>query len=456
MTASILDTVRGTLPGLDWPPLVEGPAATVLALVRQLEASQWFDAETLRQRQFAQFGLLAPWLTEHSAAFARRLAAAGLDAEALSSPEGLADLPPVERRWFQQEEGVFCDSVPTGHEPIGENVTSGSTGEFLRIRRTRPNQLVWLAMVMREHGWWHTDFSVPLLTARAPGKGIVDHPGWGPPASLLFDTGPARSLTVSMTGDQLYDQVEETGAGNLVIYPNALRTLIDAAERRGSRPATLRAVRTVGERVDGTLRQRAREILGLEIIDAYTCQEAGYIALQCPDSGLYHLMAEALIVEVLRGDGTPCGEGETGRVVITDIHNHATPVVRYALGDFAEVAGPCPCGRGLPTVSRVVGRSRNLVRRPDGSRVWPSTGGFGPEGFLLKVPILQFQFVQTGNERIELRLVTPRPLTAEEERYIVERARKSLGHPFDIQLRYFEERLPLPVSGKFEDFVCLV
>lgn len=452
----LLDAAHGTLPGIGWPPLVEGPAATVLALARHLEASQWLEPETLRRKQFEQLARLLPWLAEHSAAFARRLDAAALSPAALASPERFAELPPVERRWFQQEEGVFCDAVPQGHQPIGQTTTSGSTGEFLRIRRTRANQLVWLAIVLRDHAWWQTDFSVPLLTARAPGKGSVDHPTWGPPAALLFDTGPARVLAVTMTGDQLLEQVEDFGAGNLVIYPNALRTLIEAVEKRGSPPETLRAVRTVGEVVDEALRERARAVLGLEIIDAYTCQEAGYVALQCPESGLYHLMAEALIVEILRPDGSPCGEGETGKVLVTDLHNHATPVVRYALGDYAEVAGPCPCGRGLPTIGRIIGRSRNLLRRPDGSRVWPLTGGFGPEGFLGKMPILQFQFVQTENERIELRLVTARPLTADEEGYIIERARKSLGHPYRIEFRYFEDRLPVPASGKFEDFVCLV
>ena len=132
-------------------------------------------------------------------------------------------------------------------------------------------------------------------------------------------------------GDELFERLTEFGAGNLVIYPNALRTLIDAAEARGERLASLEAIRTVGEVVDGGLRERARAVLGLEIADSYTCQEAGYIALQCPESGLYHLMSEGLIAEVLRPDGSPCGEGETGKVVITDLHNHATPVVRYAL-----------------------------------------------------------------------------------------------------------------------------
>lgn len=456
MTVSLLDSARSTLGGIDWPPLVEGPGATVLALARQLEASQWLDAVAHRTRQLAQLGRTASWLAAHSPAFARRLHAAGLDPHALAEPTGLAALPPVERRWFQTESDIASDAVPAGHAPLGETVTSGSTGEFLRVRRTRANQLVWLAMVLRDHAWRRTDFSVPLATVRATNAAVSHHADWGAPASLLFETGPAMKLPIDLPGDKMLDRLREFGTGNLVIYPNALGVLLGSVEARGQGIETLRAIRTVGEVTTHELRKRTHATFGIEIADAYTSQEVGYLALQCPDSGLYHTMSEAMIVEVLRPDGSACEEGETGIVAVTDLHNHATPIVRYMLGDMAEVGGPCPCGRGLPTLRRIVGRSRNLLRLPDGTRVWPSLGGFGPEGFLHKVPILQYQCVQTEIERIEVRLFTARPLTPAEEQLVADRMGRALGHPFRLDFRYFDQRLPLPASGKFEDFVCLV
>lgn len=455
MTGSLLDEVLGALEGIGWPPLVEGPAATVLSLARHLETSQWLDAETHRARQLAQLGPLSPWLAAHSPAFARRLRDAGLDAGALSSPEGFAALPPVERRWFQTQPDVPCNAVPQGHQPLGTTVTSGSTGEVLRVHRTRVNHIVWLAMVLREHVWCKTDVSLPLASVRATNTAILPHPNWGPPLSLFFETGPALQLPINLSGDDLFDRLAEFGVGNLVIYPNALGVLLGAAERRGERLGGLRSIRTVGEVVTPSLRERARAALGVGIADAYTCQEAGYLALQCPESGLHHLMAESHIVEVLRPDGTACEPGETGRVAVTDLHNFATPVVRYMLGDHAEVGEPCPCGRGLSTLSRIVGRSRNLVLLPDGTRRWPSLGGFGREGFLHSVPILQYQCIQTNADRIEVRLVTARPLTPEEERLVSDRMQAALGYAFRLDFRYFEDRLPSP-SGKFEDFICLV
>lgn len=456
MSASLLDSARGSIAGIAWPPLVEGPAATVLALARHLEAAQWLEREAIAERQFAQLRSLVQWLGDHSPAFARRLREAGLTGEALASPDGFAALPPIERRWFQSEPDIESDAVPRGHEPFGVAVTSGSTGEVLRVRRTRANQLVWLAMLLREHVWQGTDFSVPLATMRATNPRIARFPDWGPPVSLLYETGPALTLPIGLEGDVVLDQLLAFRPGNLVIYPNALHVLLEAVERRGAALDGLQAIRTVGEVVTPALRERTRAALGLEIADAYTSQEAGYLALQCPASGLYHLMAESALVEVLRADGSVCGEGETGRVAVTDLHNFATPVVRYLIGDLAEVGPPCPCGRGLPTLTGIVGRNRNLIRYPDGTRRWPSHGGFGPQGYLKLVPILQYQCVQSEPDLIEMRLVTVRPLRPDEEQLVVERMQAALGFPFRIEFRYFEGRLPVPSSGKFEDFICLV
>jgi len=68
--------------------------------------------------------------------------------------------------------------------------------------------------------------------------------------------------------------------------------------------------------------------------------------------------------------------GQVGRVVVTDLHNFATPLIRYDLGDYAEMADTCPCGRGLPALKRIMGRRRNMVRLPDGRSFGHPSGIF--------------------------------------------------------------------------------
>ena len=137
------------------------------------------------------------------------------------------------------------------------------------------------------------------------------------------------------------------------------------------------------------------------------------MAFQCGVREGYHVQSEHLIVEVVDEAGRPCLPGTVGRVIVTDLHNFATPLIRYEIGDVAEPGPPCPCGRQLPVLSRVLGRARNMLRLPGGHQRWPSL----PSGDVLgrMAPVRQFQLAQTGPAELVLRLVVARLLTADEE-----------------------------------------
>lgn len=200
------------------------------------------------------------------------------------------------------------------------------------------------------------------------------------------------------------------------------------------------------------LRLRTQEEAGVDLIDLYSAEEVGTIAIQCPHSGLYHTMAEGLWIEVLAPDGSPCRTGEIGRVVITDLLNYASPIVRYENGDYAEVGPVCGCGRGLPTLTRVLGRERNMVRLPDGRSYWPTTGY---REFSKVARIWQYQLVQKDQRTLEVRLVVAeRALTPDQERQLSEIITRWIGHLFDLRFVYFEHQIPRHKSGKFEEFIC--
>ena len=163
-------------------------------------------------------------------------------------------------------------------------------------------------------------------------------------------------------------------------------------------------------------------------------------------------MAETLIVEILDQSGEPCGPGETGRVVITDFTNFATPLIRYEIGDYAEVGGR-HCGRWLPLLQRILGRHRNLMVLPDGRRQWPSPGH---GRFRAIAPVLQFQIIQTARNVIEAHFVVSRSPTTDEEAALREAILSGLGHPFTAIMKYHDTPLPRSAGGKFEEFICKV
>ena len=447
------DSLRSSIPGVAWPPLVQGVAALVEAYIARLEVTEWLPLERIEEAQRQQLGILAAHCSQHSPAFARRLAAAGLAASDLAQPGSLARLPPLTRRGLQDRDSLFCAQVPEAHQPTGMTQTSGSTGEPTQVMRTGLNKLGHMAMTVRDHRWQRRDARGRLAAMSAHRHEVKPLADWGEPLALLYRTGPALSLPATMAVAELHARIADLAPQVLVTYPSVLNAMLDIIERTGRGFEGLAHVRCMSEMVHPELRERTRAVVGLAIEDAYTSEEFGFLALPCPDADGYHVMAETHIVEVVDDDGNPCAPGEWGRVLVTDLHNFATPLIRYDIRDYAMAGAPCMCGRGLPRIERILGRERNLIVLPDGSRHWPLTGYSKFQGI---APIQHYQLIQRDLETIEMRLVVARPLSPEQEDKLKAQIQVSVGYPFAIRLTYFADTLPADQSGKREEFVSLV
>ncbi|MSP62763.1 MAG: hypothetical protein EXR72_21015 [Myxococcales bacterium] len=84
----------------------------------------------------------------------------------------------------------------------------------------------------------------------------------------------------------------------------------------------------------------------------YSAPEVGVIAARCARGGL-HVQADHLILESVDGDGRPVAPGSIGTLLVTDLHNYATPTLRHELPERGQIdRATCPCGRGLPLLAR--------------------------------------------------------------------------------------------------------
>ena len=413
------------------------------------ERLPWADvrARQLRQRQE---------LVAHSAAnsplFAARLSAAGLTPSDLEDEAAWQSLAVMTRRHIQQAgTDLFCRSVPAHHGTVTQNTTSGSTGEPITTRHTRVSYLIWLANAFRANVWHDCDVTQKVCIIEGTEAARV-YDNWGPPMSLFGKTGPVLMLPFSTDVPQLVRAIAEFEASDLIIQPSTLAAIVTYVERHNTELPALRTVNTVGETLSPSLRNAVVSAFNVKLTDCYSSREVGFIALQCPDSGLYHVMAESLLVEVLDVHGRPCCDGQIGRVTLTDLHNYATPLVRYEIGDYAEVAAPCTCGRSLPTIRHVTGRERNLIRMPDGARHWPVIGRLRWREI---APVSQFQMIQVSTTTVDLRLVAERQLTEAEESRLLELIHECLGYPFEVRFQY-TSRIERGPGGKFDQFMCQI
>jgi phenylacetate-CoA ligase len=222
-------------------------------------------------------------------------------------------------------------------------------------------------------------------------------------------------------------------------------------EEMKEKPVSLEEVSCFGEPLAPDLIARLRDVWNVRVSENYSTNETGYIAIRCPDSDDLHIQSEGAFVEILGESGAPCEVGQSGRVVVTPLHNLAMPLIRYDIGDYATVGAPCRCGRGLPVIRQVLGRERNFAHTPEGTRYWPVDLGKLREIRAVR----QFQFVQTAQDTIQLRLVLNQPLTTDEQQRAMDLTRIALGYPFNVEI------IPVPriergPGGKFEDFLSLL
>lgn len=443
--------VRGRVAGVAWPEIPNPHAAAMLSLLFQFEYSQWLSPERLLALQLRQLDSLL----RHAYAtvpFHRERWTGIYDAAAPLTMERLRALPITRRGDVQSHfEAMSSTAIPSAHGATGTSQTSGSTGMPVKTVKTRLAMIFWGALSIRDHVWHRRDFSGKLGAIRHGVKTAASK-SWGPPASLVFHTGPAATLAISAHVDEQLEWLQRQQPDQLITYPSNLAALAKRAVERGVRVPKLREVRAMGELLNPEVRELCREAWGAKVTDMYSTQEVGYIALQCPEHAHYHIQSETVLIEILDDDGQPCRPGETGRVVATPLHNFAMPLVRYEVGDYAEVGAPCPCGRGLPVLTRIVGRVRNMLVTASGERYWPT---FGSRGFTEIAPVLQHQFVQKRFDLIEARLVTRSPLTAQQEDGLRRHVLSRLPPGFELKFVYCD-KIPRSAGGKYEDFMSEV
>lgn len=450
--------IRSSVPNIGWPGIPTNASASLASLLYQLDHSQWWTPDQLENEQYNQLARVLQHAYRTIPFYAERIASTDLEPAKLATRQHWSKLPLLTRRELQTADPpILSNSVPDLHGRVAQSITSGSTGQPVVVSKASIAQLYWIAFAVRDHLWHGRDFGGTLASIRytkpdvhlPPAGGMRTY--WNERIADLFPTGPAFVLNIRSSVEEQLAWLRRLEPRYLLTYPSVAMELAQHLHEHSLGIDGLVELRTFGEVLDDTVRNYCRDALRVPISDIYTSQEVGYIAIQCPEDGepRYHVQSENVFVEVLDQDNQPCRPGQTGKIVVSTLHNFATPLLRYEIGDYGEVGDACSCGRGLPVIRRILGRERNLMTFPNGERRWPGFAeGDRPQHL---PPFYQFQLVQTALDQIEARVVLDKPWTTQEEEVVRNHLHRSLGYPFRLTFNYVEE-IPRSPTGKFEEF----
>lgn len=184
-------------------------------------------------------------------------------------------------------------------------------------------------------------------------------------------------------------------------------------------------------------------------VDRYGSREVGDIAGECSHHTGLHVFPWTNFVEIVDEEDRQVEPGDSGRVLVTSLCSFAMPLIRYEIGDRAsfisEGAAPCPCGREGQRIARVLGRTVDTFKAPDGTLI---NGEYFTHMLYFKSFIEKFQVVQHSPSRIVYRLITSSPAPDDDIGEIIRGTRAVMGDECRVEFELVDEIPPSP-SGKY-------
>ncbi|MCI0401959.1 MAG: hypothetical protein L0212_00365 [Acidobacteria bacterium] len=423
-----------------------------LRYLRQAESNQWKSAAEIQEIRWQKLQRLLADAAREVPYYQKVFREHGLDVSQVRSLEDVKRIPLLTKVHIQQNLNSLL-ARGTDRSALVPKSSSGSSGtpttvylDHERATRswawnTRHNRwagLDWGSKVasmwgqpaktqpssVHAGGWWNDRLEGARQTLAAQARELHLNPYGYSPADL----------------DRFAHDLAAFQPDILLGYANSLCALARHVEDNripGIRP---RGIIPGGEVLTSEARTRLESVFGCKVFQRYGTREVDIIASECERGGL-HLNDDHLLIELVP-------EPDTGaaRVVVTDLHNFAMPLIRYDLEDMATPgAETCPCGRGLSLLGPIVGRTAEVFR----SRSGYSVGGLWFSSQLRLIPgLTTYQVHQTAYEDFRIRVVASRTLTDADFQSLLVGIREKFGAETHVRFEQVPE-IEKVGSGKF-------
>ena len=421
-------------------------------LLRYLQTTERWSIEALHDLQLGLLRRLLRHAYQHTAYFREVLDERGLRPEDFESPADLHRLPLLDRATVRATMDSRLSSA--GPAPPPKTSTSGTTGEQVVVRYNAESRHWRDATRWRGYGWG--GYRIGMRAFHYWGFGPPT-PSWLKRQKSALDHRVKRDLYVDCTprGEEAMTaavrELVRFRPQVMVAYAAGAAALAKFVNAQGLREWDEIPVLVGAERLWPQDREEIQRAFG-PAFETYGCREVMLMASECEHHSGMHTSMETMVVEVIvrNPDGTTraAKPGETGEVVVTDLHNLACPMIRYVNGDLAvaHAEGQCSCGRGLTKIGPIEGRTTETLRDGRGNAV----GGlvFNILFGVMDNVARKFQVVQKKDGAVVMRVVpSAGPVLPEaNSRAIHQFADRYLpGAPFAIE---YVDDIPLTAAGK--------
>lgn len=402
----------------------------------ELNRLQWLSREELSAWQFGRLKKLLMHAYETVPYYHQRYKSLDIHPDDIKSFDDFQNLPYLTREDVNQN---LQDLVSTHLEgDISLHKTSGSTGEPMRFYLDNDFDRRYKAAEFHYYAWYG------LREVDKVAYFVYDH---GSSISKNFISRLKRQIQRRqiLSPDNLSEskmieyayRLKKWRPAILIGYPSAMAHFAKFLVKRGTTGIQPKLVVTGGEMQLSTHRKLLEDVFRCRVVNGYFSNEFGHIAYQCENDTL-HLNQNCRVEIVQNGKiAPPLGMGE---VVVTSLTQFSMPFIRYKNGDQG-ILGPenCQCGRGMSSLSEIVGRLSDFLVTPQNTIVQMHAVG----RLLNSKPVIfQYQVYQPDLYNIEVRLVVKEEVSTNFLEEITAKIQEQLGPDMQISIRLLDEISP--------------
>lgn len=410
-----------------------------------LERTQWLSAEQIRQIQVERLGQLLRHAQQHVPYYHELFEQIGFDSNNVESLDVLHQLPFLDKAVIRENYQKLKSNIPSG---LAKFNTGGSSGQplnfFIGIERVSHD----VAAKWRATRWWGVDIGDPEIVV------------WGSPIELgaqdkvrLIRDKLLRTRLLpafELSNEKLLNflqEIKRVKPKMLFGYPSALARIAKYAIEEGidMTQAGVKVTFVTSEYLYNEQRELIEKCFACPVANGYGGRDAGFIAHECP-AGNMHITAEDIVVEIIDSDGEVLKNGQPGEIVVTHLATSGYPFIRYKTGDVGILDDKtCSCGRGLPLLKEIQGRTSDFVVSQAGSVIHGSALRYILREF---TNILEYKIIQETIELTRVMLAVDSSFDRENEKQVIAGFKTSLGEAVEIKIEYVD-KVPAEKSGKF-------
>ncbi len=403
--------------------------------VNLLDKTQWWSSSELEKLQFKRLKKLLKHADENVPFYHKIFKKLNFKPEYISSVKDLNKLPILTKDIVNKNfDELYARNYPK--EKFILSSTGGSTAAPMNFYIDRRWEACNMAAAHRSWSWAGYEFGDKIAYLWSAHQDLKDSSSIDKIRNYLFRTIMLDAFDLTKEKMNKYLDILNKFRPKIInTYASTMFTFSQYITEMGRNPIKPKAILTTADMLYDYKRKSIEQAFNCDVFDYYSGRDTTLQAAECSEHFGYHMSIENAVVEFMK-ENEHVAIGETGNLIITDLCDYAMPFIRYEIGDLGTPSDEkCPCGRNLPIMKSLVGRTYDYILAQDGRLL----SGIFFHSILVYYKIQgikEFQIIQKTKNKIIMNIVKNENEKTEDIDRFITLIRKNIGEKIEIELNY--------------------